>query len=142
MSIKYFSTLFVFGFLFYPLTFGSLKAHDLDFQKSKRKFIKEQAKVNYKILSTKNTQLLFEDSFYKNGYTYKESMRFENQFFDLLGISLKSKGTRFSFPEKRIEKDNFLLWEDYKKYFAKQLNLVPKITNDIDNGFSFSLGDK
>jgi len=142
MSIKYFSALFVFGFLFNPLTCDSLKAHDLDFQKSKRKFIKEEDKVNYNILSTKNTQTLFEDSFYKNGYTYKESMRFENQFFDLLGISLKSKGTHFSFPEKRIEKDNFLLWEDYTKYFAKQLNLFPKITNDIDNGFSFSLGDK
>lgn len=140
--MKYSSVLFIFGFFFYPLTLSSVLGHDLDFQKINKKFIQKESKVNYIILPKNNTQLLFEDSFYRNGYTYKESMRFKNQFFDLLGISLKSKGSQFSFPERRIEKDNFLLWEDYSKYFAKQLNLVPKITNDIDNGFSFSLGDK
>lgn len=142
MRIKFFYFLFIFGILIYPINRFSLKAHNLNYEKNNRSFIKKPGKTDFKSFSNENNQYFLDSSFYKNGYLHQESLVGINQFFDLLGISLKSKELPLSFPEKRIEKDSFLFWKDYKRYFAKQLNYVPKRTKDLNNGFNFSLGEK
>ena len=78
-------------------------------------------------------------SFYKNGYTFEESLKFKNQILDLFGISFKSKNSIFGFPEKRIESDAFSFWDTYKDVLRNQIQKNPKITNDLDNGFGTSL---
>ena len=78
-------------------------------------------------------------SFYKNGYTFEESLKFKNQILDLFGISLKSKNSIFGFPEQRIESDAFAFWDTYKDVLRNQIPKNPKITNDLDNGFGKSL---
>ena len=143
MRIKLYYFLFIFGLLIYPINNSfSLKAHKLNYEKNNISFIKKAGKTDFKSLTNENNQYFLDSSFYKNGYLYQESLVGINQFFDLLGISLKSKELPLSFPEKRIEKDSFLFWKDYKSHFAKQLNYVPKLTRDIDNGFNLSLGEK
>tara|TARA_Y100000287_G_scaffold179626_1_gene173636 strand:+ start:121 stop:543 length:423 start_codon:yes stop_codon:yes gene_type:complete len=78
-------------------------------------------------------------SFYKNGYTFEESLKLKNQILDLFGISLKSKNSIFGFPEQRIESDAFSFWDTYKDVLRNQIQKNPKITNDLDNGFGTSL---
>mgnify|MGYP001315614014 FL=1 len=78
-------------------------------------------------------------SFYKNGYTFEESLKFKNQIFDLFGISFKNKNSIFGFPEQRIESDAFSFWDTYKDVLRNQIQKNPKITNDLDNGFGTSL---
>ena len=140
MRLKYFWLLFILG-LFYSISYGSLNAHNLHFQKKNKRFLEKKIEINHKGLPVNNSKFLFENSFYKNGYSYQESMNNINQFFDFLGISLKSKELPFSFPENRIEKDSFLLWKNYRKYFVKQLNYLPIITQDINNGFNTTMGN-
>ena len=78
-------------------------------------------------------------SFYKNGYTFEESLKFKNQIFDLFGISFKNKNSIFGFPEQRIESDAFSFWDTYKDVLRNQIPKNPKITSDLDNGFGSSL---
>ena len=78
-------------------------------------------------------------SFYKNGYTFEESLKFKNQIFDLFGISFKNKNSIFGFPEQRIESDAFIFWDTYKDVLRNQIPKNPKITSDLDNGFGTSL---
>ena len=78
-------------------------------------------------------------SFYKNGYTFEESLKFKNQIFDLFGISFKNKNSIFGFPEQRIESDAFSFWDTYKDLMKNQISKDPKITSDLDNGFNTSL---
>ena len=78
-------------------------------------------------------------SFYKNGYTFEESLKLKNQILDLFGISLKSKNSIFGFPEQRIESDAFIFWDTYKDVLRNQIPKNPKITSDLDNGFGTSL---
>ena len=84
-------------------------------------------------------QDLIEKSFYANGYTFEESLKFKNQIFDLFGISFKNKNSIFKFPEQRIESDAFSFWDTYKDILRNQITKNPKITSDLDNGFGTSL---
>ena len=78
-------------------------------------------------------------SFYRNGYTYEESLKTKNQIFDLFGFSFKNKNKILGFPEQRIESDAFLFWKAYQILLEDQINNNKKITQDLDNGFNTSL---
>ena len=82
---------------------------------------------------------LIKKSFYESGYTFEESLKLENQFLDLFGISFKNKSSIFGFPEKRIESDAFVFWDAYQHVLRNQITKNTKITNDLDNGFNTSL---
>ena len=102
---------------------------------------KEHFSVNHnpKIYFNEKDQYYIKKSFYKNGYTFEESLKFKNQIFDLFGISFKNKNSIFGFPEQRIESDAFSFWDTYKDVLRNQIPKNPKITNDLDNGFGTSL---
>ena len=96
-------------------------------------------KHNPKNYFNEKNQDYINKSFYKNGYTFEESLKFKNQIFDLFGISFKNKNSIFGFPEQRIESDAFSFWHTYKDVLRNQIPKNPKITNDLDNGFGTSL---
>ena len=89
--------------------------------------------------SSMQNKYLINQSFYKNGYTFEESLRAKNQILDLFGISSKNKNSFFSFPEQRIESDSFIFWKTYKNFLLDQIPKNPKLTKDLDNGFNTSL---
>ena len=89
------------------------------------------------IARDKNERLI--QSFYRNGYTYEESLKTKNQFFDLFGFSFKNKNKILGFPEQRIESDAFLFWKAYNILLEDQIDKNKKITKDLDNGFNTSL---
>ena len=113
-------------------------AKSAEFNKSSQQenFLVHHNPKNY--LNEKNQDLI-EKSFYANGYTFEESLKFKNQIFDLFGISFKNKNSIFKFPEQRIESDAFSFWDTYKDVLRNQIPKNPKITRDLDNGFGTSL---
>ena len=113
-------------------------AKSAEFNKSSQQenFLVHHNPKNY--LNEKNQDLI-EKSFYANGYTFEESLKFKNQIFDLFGISFKNKNSIFGFPEQRIESDAFSFWDTYKDLMRNQIPKNPKITSDLDNGFDASL---
>ena len=94
---------------------------------------------NKNIYFGKKNKSLINQSFYKNGYTFEESLRAKNQILNLFGISSKNKNSFFSFPEQRIESDSFIFWKTYKHFLLDQIPKNPKLTKDLDNGFNTSL---
>ena len=112
------------------------KAEEFNTNLQKEYFSLNQNPKNY--FNEKNQDLI-EKSFYANGYTFEESLKFKNQIFDLFGISFKNKNSIFGFPEQRIESDAFSFWDTYKDVLRNQIPKNPKITNDLDNGFGTSL---
>ena len=102
---------------------------------------KEYFSVNHnpKNYFNEKDQDYIKKSFYKNGYTFEESLKFKNQIFDFFGISFKNKNSIFGFPEQRIESDAFSFWDTYKDLLRNHIPKNPKITSDLDNGFDTSL---
>ena len=64
---------------------------------------------------------------------YEEVIKPENQVSDLFGID--------GFPEQRLKRSAFLLWETYKKESAKQIGDYRLNGIDINNTFNQSLND-
>ena len=112
------------------------KAENIKKNFQKVNFLLNHNPKNY--FNEKNQDLI-EKSFYTNGYTFEESLKFKNQIFDLFGISFKNKNSIFEFPEQRIESDAFSFWDTYKDLMRNQIPKNPKITSDLDNGFDTSL---
>ena len=139
MKKRYSSTFFIFlSILCFELFFQSFhlaKAEEFNKSSLKEYFLVNHPK-NY--LKEKDKDYL-KKSFYKNGYTFEESLKFKNQILDLFGISFKNKNSIFGFPEQRIESDAFSFWDTYKDVLRNQIPKNPKITSDLDNGFGSSL---
>ena len=139
MKNRYSSTLFIFlSSLCFEFCNNIQVAKAEEFNTN---FQKEYYSVNHnpKNYFNEKDQDYIKKSFYKNGYTFEESLKFKNQILDLFGISFKSKNSIFGFPEKRIESDAFSFWDTYKDVLRNQIQKNPKITNDLDNGFGTSL---
>ena len=139
MKNKYFSIFSILLFLIgleYSKFLSTANAHSFNtnIQKEYNSSIR-----NRKIYFGKNNKNLINQSFYKHGYTFEESLKQKNQILDLFGISSKSKHSFFSFPEQRIESDSFIFWKTYKKFLLDQLPKKNKLTRDLDNGFNSSL---
>ena len=139
MKNRYSSTLFIFlSSLCFEFCNNIQVAKAEEFNTN---FQKEYYSVNHnpKNYFNEKEQDYIKKSFYKNGYTFEESLKFKNQIFDLFGISFKNKNSIFGFPEQRIESDAFSFWDTYKDVLRNQIPKNPKITNDLDNGFGTSL---
>ena len=139
MKNRYSSTLFIFlSSLCFEFCNNIQVAKAEEFNTN---FQKEYYSVNHnpKNYFNEKYQDYIKKSFYKNGYTFEESLKFKNQIFDLFGISFKNKNSIFGFPEQRIESDAFIFWDTYKDVLRNQIPKNPKITSDLDNGFSTSL---
>ena len=65
--------------------------------------------------------------------TYKEDIKPNNQFSDMLGIG--------GFPEQRLRKSVFQLWETFEKESSKQIGNYRLNGQDINNTFTQSLRD-
>ena len=138
MKNRYSSTFFIFlSSLCFEFCQRIQLAKAEEFNKSSHQeyFLVNQPK-NY---FNQRDQDYIKKSFYKNGYTFEESLKFKNQIFDLFGISFKNKNSIFGFPEQRIESDAFIFWDTYKDVLRNQIPKNPKITSDLDNGFDTSL---
>ena len=112
------------------------KAEEFNTNLQKEYFSVDHNPTNY---FKEKDQEYINKSFYKNGYTFEESLKLKNQIFDLFGISFKNKNSIFGFPEQRIESDAFSFWDAYKDLMRNQIPKNPKITSDLDNGFDTSL---
>ena len=139
MKNRYSSTFFIFlsSMCFeFCNSIQVAKAEEFNTNLQKEYFSVNHNQKNY--FNVKGQEYI-KNSFYKNGYTFEESLKFKNQIFDLLGISFKNKNSIFGFPEQRIESDAFSFWDTYKDVLRNQIQKNPKITNDLDNGFGTSL---
>ena len=139
MKNRYTSILFIFLLSISLEYFKNLKgakaeAIDTNFQKEHFSLTKNRTN-NFNVRNINEIK----KSFYESGYTFEESLKLENQFLDLFGISFKNKSSIFGFPEKRIESDAFVFWDTYKHMLRNQITKNTKITNDLDNGFNTSL---
>ena len=139
MKNRYSSTLFIFlsSICFeFCNNIQVAKAEEFNTNLQKEYFSVNHNQKNY--FNVKGQEYI-KNSFYKNGYTFEESLKFKNQIFDLFGISFKNKNSIFGFPEQRIESDAFSFWDTYKDLMRNQIPKNPKITSDLDNGFDTSL---
>tara|TARA_Y100000991_G_C21922684_1_gene327238 strand:+ start:556 stop:882 length:327 start_codon:yes stop_codon:yes gene_type:complete len=64
---------------------------------------------------------------------YKEDIKPKNQLSDIFGID--------GFPEQRLRKGVFQLWETYEKESSKQIGNYRLNGQDINNTFNQSLKD-
>ena len=139
MKTKYF-----LNFLIFPLTIilecsnflKSAEAYPLNINSRYELISSKQNKDYIKVIDIKEK---LNQSFYRNGYTYEESLKIKNQILDLFGVSFKNKRNILNFPEQRIESDAFLFWEAYKFLLEDQIDNNKKFTRDLDNGFNTSL---
>ena len=139
MKNRYYITFLIFSFtIFLESTrfFKSVKATPLTMNSIDHFISSKQIKDSSKARDN-NDRL--NQSFYRNGYTYEESLKTKNQIFDLFGFSFKNKNKILGFPEQRIESDAFLFWKAYQILLEDQINKNKKITQDLDNGFNTSL---
>ena len=139
MKNRYSSTFFIFlSSICFEFSKSIQLAKSAEFNKSSQQenFLVHHNPKNY---FNEKDQDYIKKSFYINGYTFEESLKFKNQIFDLLGISFKNKNSIFGFPEQRIESDAFSFWDTYKDVLRNQIPKNPKITSDLDNGFGSSL---
>jgi len=95
---------------------------------------KEAKKIDSYSLNCDNLNLYekFNISF-EEYRTYKEDIRPGNQISDILGIE--------GFPEQRLRKSVFQLWETFEKEYSKQLGNYRLNGQDINNTFNQSLKD-
>ena len=139
MKNRYYITFLIFSFTIFLESarfFKSVKATPLTMNSIDQFISSKQIKDSSK--ARENNDRL-NQSFYRNGYTYEESLKTKNQIFDLFGFSFKNKNKILGFPEQRIESDAFLFWKAYQILLEDQINKNKKITQDLDNGFNTSL---
>ena len=139
MKNRYYITFFIFSF---TIILGStrfvksVKANHHTMNSIDKFISSKQIKDS---LKARDNNERLNQSFYRNGYTYEESLKTKNQIFDLFGFSFKNKNKILGFPEQRIESDAFLFWKAYNILLEDQIDKNKKITQDLDNGFNTSL---
>tara|TARA_E500000331_G_C17215648_1_gene695765 strand:+ start:988 stop:1383 length:396 start_codon:yes stop_codon:yes gene_type:complete len=78
----------------------------------------------------KSLEMQFFNSF-SDYRSYEEVIKPENQFVDFLGLG--------GFPEQRLKRSGFKLWETYKKESSKQIGKYRLNGSDIDNTYNQTL---